>query len=464
MNGHYHFIGIGGIGVGTLASLVLGQGRTVSGSDIAENEMTRSLREQGARIHIGHEPGHVQGADCVVFSSAIRADNPELVAARQQGILILKRAQLLATLMKDQLSITVAGAHGKTTTTSMVANLLITAGWNPTVALGGIFKNGSPRACIGDGRYFVAEVDESDGSFLFFQPRYAIITNIDREHLDYYGDWQRIQAAFRRFMEQTDPQGKLIVCGDDHVLVELARQTRRPLMTYGFGQDNDIWASGLRFQGCSSRFDYAMRNGEKGTVQLLLPGRHNVLNALACMGLGRCLGLDQHAIDESFRFFQGVNRRFQIKGRVDGIMVVDDYGHHPTEMTATLEAARALDKKRMIVVFQPHRYSRTKALKDEFIKCLSACHYLIVTDIYAASEAPLDGVSGEALCREIKPGPHQTVQYVRREAMGEHLLKIAQAGDLILTLGAGDIYRAGEEFLSARAHHSVSPSAGDEKS
>jgi len=447
-----------------LASLILSKGHTVSGSDIIENAMTRSLREQGAHIHIGHHPDAVAGADFVVFSSAIRPDNPELVAARQQGIRILKRAELLAELMKEQLSIAVAGAHGKTTTTSMIANLLISVDRHPTVALGGIFKNGSYQACMGDGHYFVAEVDESDGSFLFFHPRYSVITNMDREHLDYYKNWDRIRLTFKQYMTQTDPQGMLIVCGDDRALRELAQESGRPLMTYGFSQDNDVWASHVRFQGCSSKFDYFLKNGWKGTIQLLLPGRHNVLNALACLCVGKCLDLDMEQIEESFRFFQGVDRRFQIKGRVDGIVVADDYGHHPTEIMATIQAAQALDKKRMIVVFQPHRYSRTRALEEEFVKCLSVCDYLIVTDIYAASETPLKNVSAESLANKIPRTQGQKIFYVKKDAIVSHLLQNARSGDLVLTLGAGDIYRVGEEFLTVRAEHPVSPNAKDSSS
>ena len=456
---HYHFIGVGGIGVGMLASLVLSKGHSVSGSDIVENEMTRSLCAQGARITIGHRPEALAGADCLVFSSAIRADNPELVAARQQGIRVLKRAQLLAELMEYQLSITVAGAHGKTTTTSMIANLLIRADRHPTVALGGVFKNGSYQAYLGDGQYFVAEVDESDGSFLFFHPRFSVITNMDREHLDYYGDWDRIRATFLQYMAQTQPQGKLIVCGDDVALRQLAIESGRPLMTYGFSDDNDVRAGNVRFQGCSSRFDYSTVDGQAGNLQLLLPGRHNILNALACFCVGQCLNLDLDIMAESFRFFQGVDRRFQIKGRVNGIVVVDDYGHHPTEILATFQAAQALDKKRMLVVFQPHRYSRTKALEEEFVKCLSQCDYLIITDIYAASEKPIENVSAKKLFDRIRPASNQKIFYLKKGAILEHLLKNAQSGDLILTLGAGDIYRVGEEFLAALSSSPASPYA-----
>ena len=453
---YYHFIGIGGIGVGMLASLMLSKGHQVTGSDLKENDMTRSLARQGARIFNHHDQQNIYGAQFVVYSSAIRPDNPELVAARQQGLPVMRRAELLAELMRDQIGITVAGAHGKTTTTSMIANLLISAQQHPTVALGGVFKGGAYQASLGEGRYFVAEVDESDGTFLFFRPQFSVITNIDHEHLDFYQSWADIIENFKRFISQTRPNGKVIVCGEDRQLRELAALSGKAFMTYGFSEMHDVFATNLRFQGCSSKFDYHIKGGGAGTLQLLIPGRHNVLNALACISVASCLGLESRQIEEAFRFFRGVDRRFQIKGRVNEVLVVDDYGHHPTEIKATLSAARALEKPRIITVFQPHRYSRTKMLMDDFVECLSACEYLIITDIYAAGEPPLTDISAQELCMRIqRQSPHQ-VLYLPKDQIVGHLLKNVAEGDLILTLGAGDIYRVGEEFLTLSKGDKVS--------
>ena len=444
---HYHFIGIGGIGMGKIASLLLAKGETVSGSDVLENSMVRNLQELGAKVFIGHHQQNIKDAQVVVYSSAVRADNPEMIAARQNNIPIFKRAQLLSQLMDNHIGITVAGAHGKTTTTSMISNLLVEAGLNPTIAVGGIMQGVSNQSPLGDGKYFVAEADESDGSFLFYKPFYSVITNIDFEHVDYYQNWDNILGAYRKFIGQTDPRGKVIVCGEDERLMKVVSDSGRDHMTYGFSKDFDISADNVRTQGGLTRFDCFAKEQYLGAIKLLVPGRHNVLNALACVCIGRNLSLDFSVIEKCFMSYQGVHRRFQMKGRVKDVVVFDDYGHHPTEIQATLQTAKSLEQKRLVTVFQPHRYTRTKLLFDDFVKSLLASDVLIITDIYAASEPALEGVSSEALCACIKKEGHSDCVYLQKERIPEHLQRIIKPGDMVLTLGAGDVYSLGEKFL-----------------
>ena len=444
---HYHFIGIGGIGMGKIAALVLSKGDIVSGSDVKKNAMVQTLQELGANVFIGHDAKNVQGAEVVVYSSAVHSDNPEIVAAREKSIPILKRAQLLSQLMEHHIGITVAGAHGKTTTTSMISNLLIKAGLNPTTAVGGIMKGASDQAPLGDGKYFVAEADESDGSFLYYKPFYSVITNIDFEHLDYYQNWDNILEAYQKFVFRTDAEGKVIACGEDERLMKIISESGRAYMTYGFSKRCDVYANEIKTQGCMTKFDCFLKGKRLGAIQLMVPGQHNVLNALACVCVGLNLGIDFSVIENCFVSYLGVHRRFQIKGRVNDISVVDDYGHHPTEIQATLQTAKSLEKKRIVTVFQPHRYTRTKLLFDEFVRSLLASDILIITDIYAASEPPLEGISSVALCDRIKQAGHTNCIYLKKESIPEHLLSITSPGDMVMTLGAGDIYLLGEKFL-----------------
>jgi len=446
---HYHFIGIGGIGMGTIASLLVDKGELVSGSDVKHSVMTQNLISRGVKIAIGHAAKNIDGADTVVYSSAVTADNPEMDAARKRGVPVLQRAQLLARLMENQTAVTIAGAHGKTTTTSMVSSMLMAAGLDPTTAVGGVIRGSSYGAHLGGGKYFVAEVDESDGSFLNFSPKYSIITNMDFEHVDYYHSWENIVRAYAKFMERTDPQGLLIVCGEDKRLTELAAESGRRFMTYGFSPEFDVYAANLRDQGCTSKFDCYYHGKLLGTFQLVVPGRHNVLNAMACICVGLVFQVEGGVLAESLLAFQGVNRRFQIKGRVNDIMVVDDYGHHPTEIAATLQAARSLKKHQIITVFQPHRYTRTKFLMDEFVQVFADTEPLLITDIYAASEPPIDGVSAAAMCERLRAGGNARVEYVAKEQIVARLSELAHPGDMVLTLGAGDITKFGDEFLTA---------------
>jgi len=447
---HYHFIGIGGIGVGTLASLMIDKGHQVSGSDLKDSAMTAMLREKGAIVMIGHQAQNVQDADYVVYSSAVAAENPELKTARDRRIPVLRRAELLAQIMDNHVGITVAGAHGKTTTTSMVSHLLLDAGLNPTTAVGGILNGQSYNANLGGGTYFVAEVDESDGSFLYFNPQYSIITNIDFEHLDYYHTWDNIVKAYEKFVARTQPEGLLIGCGDDTRLKEILLKSNREYLTYGFSSVNDLHTESMQFvnnEQCYWEFECVFKNKKLPRFQLTIPGQHNILNAMACITLGLRLGIEPEIIRMSLKSFAGVKRRFQRKGTANDIQVFDDYGHHPTEIIATLKAAHSVKKSRLITVFQPHRYSRTKFLMEDFVKALSQTDTLILTDIYAASEEPIPGITSEVLLEKICRDGQKDAIYLKKEDIAAHLLRIVRPGDLVLTLGAGDIYRVGEDLF-----------------
>ena len=446
MRQHFHFIGIGGMGVGTLASLMLAKGHQISGSDLKENSLTAQLQEGGAKIYLGHETGNVDHPDCVVYSSAIDLQNPEILEAKKKMIPLQKRAELLARLLNEETGITIAGAHGKTTTSAMLANLLLKAGLHPTAVIGGVIESGGYHSHLGDGKYFVAELDESDGSFLFFNPFYSVITNIDFEHLDYYHNWENILNAYRQFIRRTKPGGRVFAWGEDERLRKILSEENVVFSTYGFGTDNAVRAEKIILNGYATVFDCFSREKKLGVIELSIAGRHNILNALACVGVGLELGIDFEVIRESLKGYQGVQRRFQLKAEVGDILVIDDYGHHPTEIAATLKAAQSFKTKRIVTVFQPHRYSRTKYLLDEFAESLLLSDYLILTDIYAASEKPLAGVNTKELHSKIKKISRKPAVYIKKDEISDWLFKIVRPGDLILFLGAGDISRIAECF------------------
>ncbi|MDP8212672.1 MAG: UDP-N-acetylmuramate--L-alanine ligase [Candidatus Zapsychrus exili] len=446
---HCHFIGIGGIGMGALAVLLIDKGYAVSGSDVRENSMIDKLKSKGAAIFIGHDAKNIEGADSVIFSSAIRDDNVELLEAKQRGIDIKQRAELLADLMKDHIAITVAGAHGKTTTSSMISNLLIEADLKPTIAVGGIINQISSNARLGEGKYFVSEVDESDGSFLKFIPDFSIITNVDFEHVDYYKDFNSVLDAYRNFIDKTKDDGLIIAFGEDKNLMTLLKASGRTYKTYGFCNDCDVYANNIEFDNFSSSFNCVYEAEDLGRVVLRTPGRHNILNALACISLGLSLEIDFDTISSSFNSFSGVSRRFELIADIGGIKIVDDYGHHPTEIKETLKTANNLKQNKLIVVFQPHRYSRTKFLFDEFKTSFYDCDQLIVTDIYAASESSIDGITSEKLVDAIKENnPNAT--YLKKDDIIERLIDIAEEGDIVMTLGAGDITNISKEFVNRK--------------
>ncbi len=447
MKNHYHFIGIGGIGMGAIASLLLSKGLKVSGSDIKENQMIEQLRSQGARITIGHEASSIDGADCVVYSSAVKKNNPEFVAAQDTHIQICQRAELLAQLMQGYFQITVAGAHGKTTTSSMVSHLLMEAKLEPTTAVGGIVHALDSNAKLGEGEYFVAEVDESDGSFLNFSPDISVITNIDCEHLDYYGNFENICNAYKTFIDQTNPKGTIIACCDNQHLFDLLADSQASYLSYGFSPTNQLQAIKIEHDQFESRFDCLYQDNFIGSVTLNIPGRHNVLNALATVAVGLCLNIDFETIAQSLKGFEGVQRRFQVIGSFDDVTVIDDYAHHPTELKATLQAAKALKARRIVSVFQPHRYSRMKALWNDFLECFDDSDHIIVTDIYAASESPLEGVSSEQLVKDLHQKLSKPVHYVSKDKLITHVAKNICEGDCVMMLGAGDITRVGKELV-----------------
>ncbi|MBZ0166121.1 MAG: UDP-N-acetylmuramate--L-alanine ligase, partial [Candidatus Omnitrophica bacterium] len=439
MSKHYHLIGIGGIGMGTIASLLLDKGYRVSGSDVRENATVNNLMKKGAAITIGHNSENIVDADVVVYSSAIKDANCELAAAHRRGMPVLQRAQVLVELMREHTAITVAGAHGKTTTTSMIGQMLALAGLEPTTAIGGIVKEGGSNASLGKGQYFVAEVDESDGSFLYFSPDYSIINNMDLEHLDYYQNWKNIADTYHKFFELTSPEGLIIAFGDDHRLCDLIRLTGRPFKTFGFSSEDDVFATNIRMKDFQTSFDCVINGTVMGSVEVPIPGRHNIANALACLCLGAELGIDFTVMANSLRSFGGVQRRFESIGVVEDIAVIDDYAHHPTEILATLQTAHEQHMGRVIGIFQPHRFTRLKALWKEFIESLKDVDYLIVTDVYAASENPLPGIDGAAFVSDLKKISDHPVLYVKQEKIVNHLFKIGLPGDLVITLGAGDV-------------------------
>ncbi|MBI3602282.1 MAG: UDP-N-acetylmuramate--L-alanine ligase [Candidatus Omnitrophica bacterium] len=445
---HYHFIGIGGMGMGTLALLLLAKGHKISGSDLKDNELIAQLCKNGATVAMGHQASNIQNPDYVVYSSAIPINNPERIESVSRQLSLLKRAQVLAQLVNEQVGITIAGAHGKTTTTSMVSYLLLNAGLKPTTAIGGIINGHTYNAHLGEGKYFVAETDESDGTFLYFRPRYSIITNIDFEHVDFYKDWQGILEAYRKFINCTVEGGCVIACSEDQRLKILVKESKKQAVFYGFDHTCDVWAKNIITDGFHSQFECHTKTAKLADFELMVPGRHNVLNALACIALGLQLGVSVEMMQKTLKEFSGVKRRFQLKCQMEDIMVVDDYGHHPTEIVATLQAARLFHKKRLVTVFQPHRYSRTKFLLNEFAHSLALTDWLIITDIYAASEKPSAGVGIKTLLETLQKAMGNRVVYLKKEEILNHLADFVQNGDLVLFLGAGDIYHCCDELVN----------------
>jgi UDP-N-acetylmuramate--alanine ligase len=445
MKKYYHFIGIGGIGMSGIAHLLLKSGFRVSGSDLKENIITQQLANQGAKIFLGHQAENISSQDVVVYSSAINADNPELCQARILGIPLIKRAQALAELMREKTAITIAGSHGKTTTTSLISYMLMEAGLCPTVAIGGILKNIQANACLGAGEFFVAEADESDGSFLNYTPKYSIVTNIDQEHLDYYHNFSNELAAFGSFIKRTQAGGCVFACSDDPNLLNIMRTYEGKHIFFGLGGSADIYARNIVFKGLLCDFDGYFQDKFISRFHLALGGKHNISNALAVIGLGLELGIDLKYIRSSLEGYKGAGRRLEVKYRSDKYLVIDDYAHHPSEIKATLAVIANLEVKRKIVVFQPHRYTRTQLLLNDFAKSFAQADYLIITDIYAASEQPIEGVSAQGLLKKIKElDPLKEAIYLPKEDILSHLLGMIREGDLVVTLGAGDIVRVSD--------------------
>ncbi|HMC27381.1 MAG TPA: UDP-N-acetylmuramate--L-alanine ligase [Verrucomicrobiae bacterium] len=456
-----HLVGIGGIGMSGIAEVLLTLGYSVSGSDTKPSNITERLQNLGAMIHDGHQAANVEGAHVVVTSSAIRPDNPEVVEAHKRKIPVIPRAEMLAELMRLKYGIAVAGAHGKTTTTSLVAAVLTAAHLDPTFVIGGRVNHAGTTARLGRGEYFVVEADESDRSFLLFAPVVAVVTTIDREHLDQYSSLEDIQDAFVQFVNRVPFYGAAVLCLDDPNVQAIIPNVKRPILTYGTSSQADISISEVALDGLSSEFRLNYKGEDLGKFRLPHPpGIHNVRNAAAAAAVALYLNIPAELIRQGLANFGGVGRRFDIKGAVNEITVIDDYGHHPTEIRATLEAARGCKFNRLLVLFQPHRYTRTQQLWDEFRAAFNQADLLVVTDIYAASEVPITGVTGEALAAAIGEAGHKNVHFLRSmQDSIEFLLQQAKPGDAILTVGAGNISRASNELMVLLGTEHPSPHA-----
>ena len=443
-----HFVGIGGIGMSGIAEVLLNLGYSVSGSDLTESDTTQRLSSLGARIHYGHRESNLETADVVVTSTAVKTDNPEVREAHRRNIPVIPRAEMLAELLKMKFSVAVSGMHGKTTTTSMVSTILAHGGLDPTMVIGGKLSSIGSNARLGDGEVIVAEADESDGSFLKLSPTIAVITNIDREHLDYYRDIDDIKEAFVRFANIVPFYGVTILCIDDEHVREIFPRIKRRTITYGLAAGADYQAKNVSLEGPESRYTLYHKGVRLGEITLHVPGLFNVLNSMAAFAVARELDMAFDAIRAGLAAYHGVQRRLEVKGEVGGVTVVDDYGHHPTEILATLKAARQLWKGRLIVVFQPHRYTRTRALYKEFLTCFPDADELVLMDIYPASEPPIEGVTSFNLFKGIEAVGHRNARYIpSADGIVSHLLEIARPGDVIITQGAGSVWKVGMEFL-----------------
>ncbi|MDO5506464.1 MAG: UDP-N-acetylmuramate--L-alanine ligase [Pseudoxanthomonas suwonensis] len=451
-----HFVGIGGTGMSGIAEVLCTLGYEVSGSDNADNAATRRLAQMGARIHRGHASANVLGADCVVASSAIRADNPELLEARAQRIPIVPRAEMLAELMRFRRGIAVAGTHGKTTTTSLTASVLAEGGLDPTFVIGGQLLAAGANARLGQGQWLVAEADESDGSFLRLDPLVAIVTNIDVDHLENYGgDFERVKAAFHEFLHRLPFYGLAVLCVDDPEVALLAENTARHVITYGFSGKADVRAADVRQDAGCMRFTLCLPDGVRTPMTLALPGRHNVLNALAACAVGWQLGVPPATMAIALEKFSGVGRRFNQLGTLTTpngakVLLVDDYGHHPKELEAVFDAARGgWPERRLVVAFQPHRYSRTRDLFDDFTQVLSGVDALVLTEVYPAGEAPIAGADSRSLARNIRTrGRVDPLVVANAQELRGTLADVLADGDLLLVMGAGDIGHAAQKLAA----------------
>jgi UDP-N-acetylmuramate--alanine ligase len=457
---HAHFVGIGGIGMSGLAEILRTMEFEVSGSDLKPNDITRRLEGMGVRVHVGHAAANVEGADVVVYSSAIDPKNPEIARARELDIPIIPRAEMLAELMRIKYCVLIAGSHGKTTTTSLVATVLRAAGLDPTVVVGGKVNALGSNARLGEGDLFVAEADESDGSFLKLTPTIGVVTNIDAEHLDHYGTHENVKDAFVAFADKIPFYGLAVLCLDHpHVQAILPRIGRRHV-TYGFSRQADYRAKNPRFEGLSTHFEAVRRGESLGSFTVKMPGLHNVLNALAVLAVADELEVPLDVVRDAIASFHGVQRRFTVvaqpqfarDGKKGDVMIIDDYGHHPAEIEATLDAAQKGFDRRVVVAFQPHRYTRTESLFDEFTRAFNKADLLLVTEVYAAGEKPIAGATGEALAEAIKAHGHHHVRFVPdKKQIASVLREEVRPGDLVIALGAGDINASARELAAVLA-------------
>jgi len=447
---HIHFVGIGGVGMSGIAEVLLTLGYRITGSDVRRSESIERLERLGAKVAIGHEPVNVEGAHVVVYSSAVARDNVEVHVARQRGIPVIPRAEMLAELMRLKYGIAIAGTHGKTTTTSMVGAVLGAAGLDPTVVVGGRVHGLGANARLGQGEFLVAEADESDGSFLKLSPTIAVVTTVDGEHLDHYADVDAIRGAFQTFVNKVPFYGAAVLCLDQPEIQRMIPAVDKRVITYGLESGADLTARRLTFSGLSSQFEVVQRGKVLGSATLQVPGGHNVLNALAAVAVGLDLEVPFASIQQALAGFTGVQRRFQVRGEVGGVLVVDDYGHHPAEIRATLAAAKAGFDRRVLTVFQPHRYTRTQHLMQEFFTAFYQSDVLLVMDIYPAGETPIPGVHARDLAEGVAAHGHREVHYMDGDRQGilDFLCEDTRPGDLVLTLGAGDVGQLGGELLA----------------
>ena len=443
-----HLVGIGGSGMSGIAEVLLSSGYAVSGSDLKTSPVTQHLVKLGATIYESHAAENVHGAHVVVVSTAVSADNVEIVEAHRLKIPVIPRAEMLAELMRLKSGIAVAGAHGKTTTTSMVASVLAAAGLDPTFVVGGRVNHAGSNARVGEGEYMVVEADESDGSFLLLAPVIAVITTIDREHLDHYKSLAEIQDAFLQFANRVPFYGSVVLCLDEPNVQAILPGVKRPVITYGTSSQADLIISDVKLNGLSSEFRLKYHGEDLGVFGLPAPpGIHNVRNAAAAAAVALALNVPADLIRQGLAKFAGVGRRFEIRGKFSGVTLIDDYGHHPAEIRATLEAARGCGFKRLLVLFQPHRYTRTQHLWDDFCRSFNHADILVITDIYAAGESPIEGITGESLAAAISAAGHKSVVYSSTLQGGiEFILREVRPGDAVLTIGAGSVGRVTDEL------------------
>jgi len=435
-----HFVGIGGIGMSGIAELLLNQGYRVSGSDLRESDTTRRLAELGGEIVIGHQAENVHEVDVVVTSTAVKTSNPEVIEANKQHIAVIPRAEMLAELMRMKYGIAIAGTHGKTTTTSMMSLILFHAGIDPTAVIGGKLDAFGSNAKLGRGKFLVAEADESDGSFMHLSPTIAVVTNIDEDHLDYYSGIEEIKQIFISFINKVPFYGRAVLCLENRNIQEILPEVKKRYTTYGFTSQADFYADEITHRQGRTSFTAYHQGEELGRISFRMPGRHNVLNALSVIAVAHELEIPFQTVIGGFRNFGGLQRRFQVRDEVGGIMLIDDYGHHPAEIRATLGAAKSGWNKRVIAVFQPHRFSRTEALFQEFLTAFYQADQLIVTEVYAAGEDPIEGATGEALAAGIASHGHKEVTYLSSlDEVSQRVAEIAEPGDMVVTLGAGNV-------------------------
>jgi UDP-N-acetylmuramate--alanine ligase len=448
---HVHFVGIGGIGMSGIAELLLNLGYTVSGSDIKESQVTKRIIRLGGEVFHGHRPGNIEGADVVVYSSAVPPDNPELMEADDRNIPVISRAEMLAELMRLKYGVAVAGAHGKTTTTTMIASILTAGNLDPTVIIGGRLNIwGGSNAKLGQGDILVAESDESDGSFMALSPAIAVVTNIDLEHVDHYGSMENIRTAFVNFINKIPFYGKAILCMDNEEIQNIIPRVKKSYITYGKSAQSDIRARDTKKEGLTVDFEVIRHGSSLGRVLVGMPGDHSVLNALAAIAVGLEFDMDMGHIRKGLENLGGLERRFQVKGEKNGVILVDDYGHHPAEIIATLATAKECwPENRLVVIFQPHRYTRTRALYERFVISFNQADLLIIAPVYSAGERPIEGIDSNWLYRGIKGHGHKDVYLgSNQDDILAILSSTVRKGDTVVTLGAGDIYRVGDEFFA----------------